>query len=98
MTDLSQCEVLAAATAWAAALGVADTAKAVSAGKPARPPAGRINAHKRYPDGGWAGDVTHDNFAILEDTSGISMRLAANGVREMLWHQQAKWAITVVRG
>jgi oxalate decarboxylase len=95
MTDLSKCEVLAGATASAAALGVAATAKTVSSGKPERPPGGQINAHKRYQNGGWAGEVTQDDFAILEDISSVSMRLAANGVREMLWHQQAKWAITV---
>ncbi|MFM0201762.1 hypothetical protein PQR53_18065 [Paraburkholderia fungorum] len=95
MTDLSKCEVLAGATASAAALGVAATAKTVSSGKPERPPGGQINAHKRYQNGGWAGEVTQGDFAILEDISSVSMRLAANGVREMLWHQQAKWAITV---
>ena len=53
------------------------------------------NAHKRYQNGGWAGEVTPDDFAISEDISGVSMRLAANGVREMHWHQHAKWAIMV---
>jgi oxalate decarboxylase len=51
------------------------------------------NAHTRCQNGGWAGEVTQDDFAISEDISGVSMRLAANGVREMHWHQQAKWAI-----
>jgi oxalate decarboxylase len=53
------------------------------------------NAHKGYQNGGWAGEVTQDDFAIAEDISGVTMRLAANGVREMQWHQQAKWAIIV---
>jgi oxalate decarboxylase len=53
------------------------------------------NAHKRYQNGGWAGEVTQDDFAISEDISGVSMCLAANGVREMHWYQQAKWAIMV---
>jgi oxalate decarboxylase len=53
------------------------------------------NAHRRYQNGGWAGEVTQDDFAISEDISGVSMCLAANGVREMHWHQQAKWAIMV---
>jgi oxalate decarboxylase len=53
------------------------------------------NAHKGYQNGGWAGEVTQDDFAIAEDISGVTMRLAANGVREMHWHQQAKWAIMV---
>src|SRR3982074_3790027 len=51
------------------------------------------NAHKRYQNGGWARQVTQDDFAISEDISGVNMRLAQNGIREMHWHQQAEWAI-----
>jgi oxalate decarboxylase len=51
------------------------------------------NAHKRYQNGGWARQVTQDDFAISEDISGVNMRLAAYGIREMHWHQQAEWAI-----
>jgi oxalate decarboxylase len=51
------------------------------------------NAHKRYQNGGWAREVTQDDFAISQDISGVNMRLAANGIREMHWHQQAEWAI-----
>jgi oxalate decarboxylase len=51
------------------------------------------NAHKRYQNGGWARQVTQEDFAISEDISGVNMRLAQNGVREMHWHQQAEWAI-----
>src|ERR1700723_4532465 len=51
------------------------------------------NAHKRFQDGGWAREVTQDDFAISEDISGVNMRLAENGVREMDWHQQAEGAI-----
>src|ERR1700731_2081132 len=51
------------------------------------------NAHKRYQNGGWARQVTQDDFAISADISGVNMRLAENGVREMHWHQQAEWAI-----
>ncbi|WOD13524.1 oxalate decarboxylase family bicupin [Paraburkholderia kirstenboschensis] len=53
------------------------------------------NAHKRYQNGGWAREVTQDDFAISEDISGVNMRLSANGIREMHWHQQAEWAIMV---
>jgi oxalate decarboxylase len=53
------------------------------------------NAHKRFQDGGWAREVTQDDFAISEDISGVNMRLSANGIREMHWHQQAEWAIMV---
>jgi oxalate decarboxylase len=51
------------------------------------------NAHKRYQNGGWAREVTQEDFAISKDISGVNMRLAANGVREMHWHQQSEWAI-----
>ncbi len=50
------------------------------------------NAHKRYQSGGWAREVTQDDFAISEDISGVNMRLSAGGIREMHWHQQAEWA------
>lgn len=53
------------------------------------------NAHRHYQNGGWAGEMTQDDFAIAEDISGVSVCLAANGVREMQWHEQAKWAIMV---
>jgi oxalate decarboxylase len=51
------------------------------------------NAHRRYQNGGWARQVTQEDFAISEDISGVNMRLGENGVREMHWHQQAEWAI-----
>jgi oxalate decarboxylase len=51
------------------------------------------NAHKRYQNGGWAREVTQDDFAISQDISGVNMRLAENGIRELHWHQQAEWAI-----
>jgi oxalate decarboxylase len=51
------------------------------------------NAHKRYQNGGWAREVTQEDFAISKDIAGVNMRLAENGVRELHWHQQAEWAI-----
>jgi len=53
------------------------------------------NAHKRFQSGGWAREVTQDDFAISEDISGVNMRLSAGGVRELHWHQQAEWAVMV---
>ncbi|WP_347555737.1 cupin domain-containing protein [Robbsia sp. KACC 23696] len=50
------------------------------------------NAHKRQQSGGWAREVTQDDFAISETISGVNMRLSAGGIREMHWHQQAEWA------
>jgi oxalate decarboxylase len=51
------------------------------------------NAHKRYQNGGWAREVTQEDFAISKDFSGVNMRLGRYGVREMHWHQQSEWAI-----
>jgi oxalate decarboxylase len=51
------------------------------------------NAPKRIQNGGWAREVTQEDFAISETISGVNMRLTAGGIREMHWHQQAEWAI-----
>ena len=51
------------------------------------------NAHRRYQDGGWAREVTQEDFAISKDFSGVNMRLGQNGIRELHWHQQSEWAI-----
>ena len=53
------------------------------------------NAHKRVQAGGWAREVTQEDFAISEAVSGVNMRLGAGGVRELHWHQQAEWAVMV---
>ena len=53
------------------------------------------NAHKRIQNGGWAREVNQSDFAISETISGVNMRLAAGGVRELHWHQQAEWAVMV---
>lgn len=50
------------------------------------------NAHKRIQNGGWAREVTQEDFQISETISGVNMRLAAGGIRELHWHQQAEWA------
>jgi len=50
------------------------------------------NAHKRIQNGGWAREVTQDDFAISDSVSGVNMRLSAGGIRELHWHQQAEWA------
>ncbi|MEA3116953.1 MAG: oxalate decarboxylase [Paraburkholderia sp.] len=50
------------------------------------------NSPKRIQNGGWARQVTQDDFAISADISGVNMRLGKYGIREMHWHQQAEWA------
>src|ERR1700744_3002065 len=51
------------------------------------------NAAKRVQNGGWARQVTVEDFAISKEISGVNMRLTAGGIRELHWHQAAEWAI-----
>jgi oxalate decarboxylase len=51
------------------------------------------NAPKRVQNGGWARQVTVEDFAISKEISGVNMRLTAGGIRELHWHQAAEWAI-----
>jgi oxalate decarboxylase len=50
-------------------------------------------APKRIQNGGWARQVTVEDFAISKEISGVNMRLSAGGIRELHWHQAAEWAI-----
>jgi oxalate decarboxylase len=50
-------------------------------------------APRRIQDGGWGRQVTQSDFAISTEIAGVDMRLAAGGIRELHWHQQAEWAI-----
>ena len=50
------------------------------------------NAHKRIQSGGWARQVTSNDFAISKTIAGVNMRLDAGAIRELHWHQQAEWA------
>jgi oxalate decarboxylase len=49
------------------------------------------NAPRRIQAGGWARQVTQADFQISESISGVNMRLAAGGIRELHWHQAAEW-------
>jgi oxalate decarboxylase len=51
------------------------------------------NAPKRVQNGGWARQVTVEDFAISKEISGVNMRLTTGGIRELHWHQAAEWAI-----
>src|ERR1700723_2412375 len=48
---------------------------------------------KRIQNGGWARQITADDFKISTTISGVNMRLGPRGVRELHWHQQAEWAV-----
>ena len=48
---------------------------------------------KRVQNGGWARELTSEDFAISEEISGVNMHLAPGGIRELHWHQTAEWAV-----
>jgi oxalate decarboxylase len=48
---------------------------------------------RRVQSGGWAREITQQDFAISEEISGVNMHLEAGGIRELHWHQTAEWAI-----
>ncbi|MET4247270.1 cupin domain-containing protein [Bradyrhizobium sp. LA6.7] len=48
---------------------------------------------KRIQNGGWARELTSEDFAISEEIAGVNMHLAPGGVRELHWHQTAEWAV-----
>ena len=50
------------------------------------------NAHRRIQAGGWARQITQEDFPISTTISGVNMRLGPGGIREMHWHLAAEWA------
>jgi oxalate decarboxylase len=50
------------------------------------------NAPRRIQNGGWARQVTQEDFQISESISGVNMRLTRGGIREMHWHVFAEWS------
>jgi oxalate decarboxylase len=50
-------------------------------------------APKRIQNGGWARQITRDDFHISTTIAGVNMRLGPEGVRELHWHQQAEWSV-----
>jgi oxalate decarboxylase len=48
---------------------------------------------KRIQNGGWARELTSNDFAISDEIAGVNMHLAPGGIRELHWHQTAEWAI-----
>ena len=43
-------------------------------------------APKRIQNGGWARQITDDDFKISTTIAGVNMRLGPGGVRELHWH------------
>ena len=50
-------------------------------------------SNRRIQAGGWARQVTVADFPVSTEVSGVNMRLAAGGIRELHWHNAAEWAI-----
>ncbi|WP_247483311.1 cupin domain-containing protein [Bradyrhizobium sp. 15] len=48
---------------------------------------------KRIQNGGWARELTSEDFTISEEIAGVNMHLAPGGIRELHWHQTAEWAV-----
>jgi len=48
---------------------------------------------RRIQRGGWAREVTQQDFAISDEIAGVNMYLEAGGIRELHWHQTAEWAV-----
>ena len=48
---------------------------------------------KRIQNGGWARELTSEDFAISDQIAGVNMHLAPGGIRELHWHQTAEWAV-----
>ncbi|MCS5735148.1 cupin domain-containing protein [Herbiconiux daphne] len=48
---------------------------------------------RRVQRGGWARELTSQDFAISDEIAGVNMYLEAGGIRELHWHQTAEWAI-----
>jgi oxalate decarboxylase len=48
---------------------------------------------KRIQNGGWARELTAEDFAISDQIAGVNMHLAPGGIRELHWHQTAEWAV-----
>jgi oxalate decarboxylase len=52
-------------------------------------------ARKRVESGGWTRQVTARELQVSTTMAGVEMRLTAGGVRELHWHVEAEWAITL---
>jgi oxalate decarboxylase len=48
---------------------------------------------KRIQNGGWAHELTSEDFTISDEIAGVNMHLAPGGIRELHWHQTAEWAV-----
>ncbi|MBY6410690.1 cupin domain-containing protein [Rhodococcus sp. BP-252] len=48
---------------------------------------------RRIQAGGWARELTKQDFAISDEIAGVNMYLEPGGIRELHWHQTAEWAV-----
>ncbi|PZM62295.1 oxalate decarboxylase family bicupin [Paenibacillus dendritiformis] len=54
------------------------------------------DAHMQLNQGGWSREVTVRDLPVAKTLAGVNMRLTPGGVRELHWHQQAKWAFMIL--
>jgi oxalate decarboxylase len=52
-------------------------------------------AHNRVLSGGWAREITTRELPVATEISGVNMRLAPGGIRELHWHKEAEWAYVI---
>lgn len=48
---------------------------------------------RRVQRGGWARELTKQDFHISDEIAGVNMYLEPGGIRELHWHQTAEWAV-----
>ncbi|QMU22780.1 cupin domain-containing protein [Gordonia rubripertincta] len=48
---------------------------------------------RRIQAGGWARELTQQDFAISGEIAGVNMYLEPGGIRELHWHQTSEWAV-----
>jgi oxalate decarboxylase len=48
---------------------------------------------RRIQRGGWARELTKQDFYISDEIAGVNMYLEPGGIRELHWHQTAEWAV-----
>jgi oxalate decarboxylase len=48
---------------------------------------------RRVQRGGWARELTREDFHISDEIAGVNMYLEPGGIRELHWHQTAEWAV-----
>lgn len=54
------------------------------------------DAHMQLNQGGWSREVTIRELPAATTLAGVNMSLIPGGVRELHWHQQAEWSLSLI--